>query len=125
MKRPILALVLCLPLLGGCQGLTTTGTAANGTVTQVAPQAMLAAKKSLIAAHALHEGAADALTAAANANLCKGTCASQAKTYLDQSEAGLRAADNLVALGDAPGIEAKIAGATSLISQVQTLLGAK
>jgi hypothetical protein len=86
---------------------------------------MLAAKKSLIAAHALHEAAADALLAAANANVCKGQCAVTAKQYLDQSAAGLAAADNLVALGDAQGIEAKIAGATALISQVQTLIGSK
>ena len=98
------------------------GTAVTGTVTQAAPDAMAAAKKGLIAAHGLHEAAADGLAAAANANICKAQCAVQAKAYLDQSEALLKAADNLVALGDAPGINAKIAGASALISQVNGLL---
>lgn len=119
----LLIAALCLPLIGGCTAQTQT--AITGTVTQAAPQTMLAAKKSLIAAHGLHEAAADALTAAANANLCKGQCAVDAKRYLDQSEAALIAADNLVALGDAQGIEAKISGATALISQVQQLIGSK
>lgn len=127
MKR--IAPAFCLTvLLTGCaqfQALTTIGTAANGTVTQVAPQAMLAAKKALIAAHGMHEAAADALIAIASTDLCKGACAIQAKGYLDQSEALLTAADGLAALGDAPGIEAKISGATALISQVQSIVGKK
>lgn len=99
--------------------------AATGSVSQVAPQAMIATKKALIAAHGLHEATADALTAAANANLCHAQCAVDAKKYLDQSAVYLAAADKLVALGDTQGIEAKIAGATALISQVSGLLGAK
>lgn len=122
MKQIALAFALCLPLLGGCG---QAQVAATGTVTQAAPQTMLAAKKSLIAAHALHEAAADALTAAANANICKGACASDAKRYLDQSENALKAADSLVALGDAQGIELKISGAIALISQTQALIGRK
>lgn len=124
MKR-IMAFALCLPLLGGCAAANTIGQVANGTVTQVAPQTMLAAKKSLIAAHALHEAAADGLAAAANDNFCKGACAVKARSYLDQSESALKAADNLVTLGDAQGIEAKISGATALIAQVQALIGSK
>lgn len=120
MKHAVIALCL-LTALPGCAALR----AANGTVTDVAPTAMLAAKKALIAGHSLHEAAADALTAAATSNLCISTCAIQAKAYLDQSEAYLLAADHLVALGDAPGIEAKISGATALISQVQSLIGKK
>ena len=112
----IAALFLAIPSCG------PLGTAVTGTVTQVAPDAMAAAKKGLIAAHGLHEAAADGLAAAANANVCKATCATQAKAYLDQSEALLKAADSLVALGDAPGINAKISGASALISQVNGLL---
>lgn len=119
MKR-FLFLAVCLPLLGGCNNATV---AANTTVTHVAPDAMLAAKKGLIAAHALHEAAAEALTVAANTNICKGQCAIDGKKYLNQSADILSAADNLVALGDAPGIAAKIAGATALLSQVQALVG--
>lgn len=121
MKHIVLILALCLPMAACAQ----TQIAATGTITQVAPQTVLAAKKSLIAAHALHEAVADALTAAANANICKGQCAIDAKRYLDQSEDALKAADNLVALGDAQGIELKISGATALISQIQALIGGK
>lgn len=120
MKYPALAF-LAIFTLSGCSALQ----ALNGTVTAVAPTAMMAAKKALIAGHSLHEAAADALTAAATSNLCISTCAIQSKAYLDQSETYLLAADNLVALGDAPGIEAKISGATALISQVQSLIGKK
>ncbi len=116
----VLGFILVLSL-SGCNAIQAT----SGTVTDVAPQAMLAAKKSLIAAHSLHEAAADALTVAATTDLCKATCAVQAKAYLDQSESYLVAADALVKLGDAPGISAKISGATALISQVQALTGKK
>jgi hypothetical protein len=122
MKQHLLAIALLLPL-AGCPG--TQGIDPNAPISQTAPATMLAAKKSLIAAHGLHEAAADALTAAANAKLCVAQCAITAKAYLDQSEAALQAADSLVALGDAQGIETKIAGATSLISQIQTLIGKK
>lgn len=120
MKHIALILALSLPLLGGCDKIQTAST---GTVTQVAPSTMLTAKKSLIAAHALHQAAAESLTAAANANLCKARCAVDAKRLLNQSADGLKAADNLVALGDAEGVQAKIGGATALISQVQALIG--
>ena len=116
MKALLLATLLLVPSCG------PVGTAAVGTVSQVAPDAMAAAKKALIAAHGLHEATADSLAAAANANICKGACATQAKDYLDKSEAALKAADSAVALGDAPGINAKIAGATALISQVNSLI---
>jgi uncharacterized protein YceK len=76
MKHRILAFAICLPLIGGCTTAATVAQAANGTATQAAPAAMLAAKKGLIAAHSLHEAAADALTAAANTNLCKGAALS-------------------------------------------------
>lgn len=122
MKRIVLAFALCMPLLGGCDKFQT---AATGTVTQVAPDTMLAAKKSLIAAHALHEAAADMATAAANANLCKGQCAVDAKLYLNQSAEALSAADDLVKLGDAPGINAKVVGAVALINKVQALTGGR
>lgn len=104
---------------------TELGQAATGSVSQVAPDALNSAKKALIAAHGLHEATADALTAAANANLCHAQCAVDAKKYLDESAAYLSAADNLVKLGDAQGIEAKISQATALVAQVQSLLGAK
>lgn len=119
MKHIALILALCLPMAACAQ----TEVAATGTITQVAPETMLAAKKSLIAAHGLHEAAADALTAAANANVCKGQCAVQAKQYLLLSAEALKSADALVALGDAPGIETKISGAVGLISQIQALIG--
>lgn len=120
------ALILSTALfVGGCEGLQTVSQAATGTISSVAPDAVNTAKKSLTAAHDLHKATADFLTIAATSNLCHATCASTAKQYLDQSEAYLVAGDKLVALGDAPGIEAKVSAATSLISQVQSLVSGK
>lgn len=107
--------------LSGCAAATTVGQAVTGSVASVAPDAVNSAKKALTAAHALHEASADVLTAAAKSGVCHATCAVAAKAYLDQSEAYLVAADKLVALGDAPGIEAKISASTALISQIQNL----
>lgn len=111
--------LIALLTLPACNNLTA---ATTGSVATVAPQAVLTAKKALLAAHGLHEATAEALTVAANSNLCHAQCAIDAKRYLDQSAAYLSAADNLVALGDVAGVEGKIAGATALISQVNGLL---
>ena len=121
--KPHLALGFVLVLgLSGCSALQ----AANGTVTSVAPAAMLAAKKALIAAHSLHEAAADAATIAANSNICIATCATKVKGYIDQSEILLVAADAAVKAGDTPGIQAKVSAAIAIIAQVESLTsGAK
>lgn len=122
MRLKFLAPFLAFTLLG-CSSLGTVTQAATGTISSVAPAEVNAAKKALTAAHQLHATTANFLTIAAQTNICHATCASQAKNYLDQSEAALKAADGLVALGDAPGIEAKITAATALISQVDALVG--
>lgn len=119
------ALITSLFLLSGCSSLGALGAASTGTLASVAPDTVNTAKRALTAAHDLHRVTADFLTIAATSNLCHASCATQAKLYLDQSEAYLVAADKLVALGDAPGIEAKISGATALIAQVQSLIGKK
>lgn len=110
-------------VLSGCSALGALGAASTGTISSVAPQEVNAAKKALIAAHDLHKATADFLTIAAQTNLCHATCASKAKGLLDASEAYLVAGDKLVAVGDAPGIEAKITAATALVSQVQSIVG--
>lgn len=126
MNRTFLApIILSFFLLSGCASLQALGAASTGTLSSVAPDTVNTAKKALIAAHDLHRVTADFLTIAATSNLCHASCATQAKLYLDQSEAYLLAADKLVALGDAPGVEAKISGATALIAQVQSLIGKK
>lgn len=116
------ALITSIILLSGCSGLGTVAEAAGGTISSVAPDTINTAKRALTAAHDLHRVTADFLTISATSNLCHASCATQAKLYLDQSESYLVAADKLVALGDAPGIEAKISGATALIAQVQSLI---
>lgn len=117
-----LSLFLALPL-PACAQLQTLGQAANGTVTQVAPDTVASVKRALTAAHDLHRGIADFLTIAATTNLCHATCASQAKKWLDQSETALTDADKLLTLGDTPGVEAKISLATSLIGEIQGQFG--
>ncbi len=122
MRSRYLAILPILALsLGGCSALQTATAATTGTIGSLAPAAMNTAKKALTLSHSLHEASADALTIAAKSGLCHAGCAATGKIYLDQSEAYLVAADKLVALGDAPGIEAKISSATALISQVQAL----
>ena len=118
--RFIAPVVASLFLLPAC---TVLGAATTGTIAQAAPDTVNAAKKALTAAHDLHRVTADFLTVAATTNLCHATCATKAKTYLDQSEAYLVAADKLVALGDAPGIEAKVTAATNLIAQIHAIIG--
>jgi hypothetical protein len=107
--------------LSACGDLATAINQPVSGVSQSTQDAMNAAKKGLTAAHLLHQAAADAMTAAAKSGALHGAAAATAKTYLDQSEAYLVAADDLVAVGDAAGIEAKVATATALISQVQSL----
>ncbi len=119
MKALALAVLLTTVPISGCAALQ----AANGTVSQVAPDAVATAKKALTAAHDLHRGVADFLTVAATTNLCHAACASQAKKWLDQSEVALVDADKLLALGDTAGVEAKITIATSLIGQIQSQIG--
>lgn len=119
-----LALVLAF---SGCSTLAQIGAVAapSGSVTSVAPAAMNAAKKGLIAAHALHTATAEGLTIAAESGTIRGANAVTAKVWLDKSESYLIAADGLVKLGDAPGITAKIAAATSLMSEVNAAIGSK
>lgn len=119
------ALITSLFLLSGCSSLGALGAVSTGTLASVVPDTVNTAKRALIAAHDLHRVTADFLTIAATSNLCHASCATQAKLYLDQSEAYLVAADKLVALGDAPGIEAKISAATALVAQCQSLIGKK
>jgi len=108
--------------LSGCAAATQ---ATTGSISQVAPDIVNNAKRALTAAHQLHASAANLLAVAANSNLCVAACATTAKGYLDQSYAALLAADKLVALGDASGIEAKVADAIALVSQAQSLIGKK
>lgn len=108
--------------LTGCDTLTGAYDMLTGTVTSVAPDAMQAAQKALAAGHLAHEAAADAATVAARSGVLHGQNALTVKTWIDTSENYLTAADALVALGDAAGIEAKVSGANKLISQVQAIV---
>lgn len=119
----ILSAFIALTPVSACAQLQKLGTAANGTVTQVAPDTVASVKRALTAAHDVHRAMADFLVLAATTNLCHATCASQAKKWLDQSETALTDADKLLALGDTPGVEAKISLATSLIGQIQKQIG--
>lgn len=92
-------------------------------ISSTAPAEFNQAKKALTAAHLVHKTTADFLVIAANSDLCKGQCAVQAKTLLDQSYAILLAADAAIVTGDAKTINDKIAAATALVGQLQSLIG--
>lgn len=123
MKLAVIPL-LSLFLLPACSDIQNIG-AGNAPISSVSPQEFNAAKKALTSAHLVHKTVADFLVIAAQSNLCHATCASQAKALLDQSEAVLVAADQAVVTGDAKSIEDKIAAATALVGQIQTLIGKK
>lgn len=125
MRPATAAIITALFLLPACTQLEAMRAATSGTISSVAPDSVNTAKRLLTAAHEAHRVTADFLADAANSNLCHRTCAVTAKKYLDQSEAALKAADTAIALGDAPGVEAKIATATALISQINGLMGKK
>lgn len=121
MKRFVLAVALSIGL-SGCAALQAIQ-AGSGTISQAAPDTVATAKRLLTAAHDAHRGVADFLTIAATTNLCHAKCASDARKLLDQSETVLVDADGLLKLGDTPGVEAKIAQATSLIGKIQSQIG--
>ena len=123
MKYTVVILAAAL-FVSGCSAVGL-GSLLTAPLASQAPVAMADVKKALIAAHEVHASTARFLTIAANTNLCHATCASTSKTLLDESEAYLVAADNLVALGDAPGIQAKISSATALIANINSLIGKK
>lgn len=122
------ALLFAPPMLTGCSAVslpTWIVPATTGSVSDVIPAAMNDAKQALAIAHTSHKGVAVALTHAVAAGwLVPGSdVAITARKWLDESEAILVAADKLVALGDARGIEAKISAASALIAQVQGIIG--
>lgn len=122
MKRTFLALTVCLPLLGGCDSVQAVG-AGTASISSVAPAEFNKVKQALTSAHMVHKTMADFLVIAANTDLCKGTCAVQAKDLLNQSAAILAAADAAVVTGDAKTVTDKIAAATALIGTIQTMIG--
>lgn len=123
MKRIFAVAVIALLSLPACSTFQTASQAATGTISSVAPAAVNKAKQTLTAMHDVHASTARLLIVVANTDLCHATCASTAQKYLDQSEDYLVAADKLAALGDAPGITAKIAAAQALIGKVNSLIG--
>ena len=123
--RFLVPVFVALFAVSGCSALGALEAASTGTIASVAPDTINQAKKALTAAHDVHASTARFLTIAANSNLCIRICAVTAKDYLDRSEQALVAADSLVALGDAPGINAKIAAASLLLGNVQALVGRK
>lgn len=118
-----LAVAFSLAVAPSCTSLAQFNPAAP--ISAAAPEVMNKAKVALTAAHNIHKSTAVFLTIAAETNLCTGTCASQAKTYLVMSHEYLLAADSAVALGDVAGIEDKVKSAISLVSQINALVGKK
>lgn len=121
-KKLALAAFLLTAPLGGCEQIQAVG-AGNAPISSVAQAEFNTAKKALTAAHLIHKATADFLVIAADSNLCKGSCAVEAKKLLLQSAAILSAADAAIAAGDARSINDKIASASALVGKIQTLIG--
>lgn len=124
-RRPILALFLALPLLGGCTG-TTLGNAVGvltGSVATQAPATTADAEKALTVAHlALNTLAVDLITAAKPGGVLHGTNATTARAWYDKADDTLKAADQLDTVANAQGIMDKVNEADTLIGQINTLI---
>ena len=114
MKLHICAAIAAALALAAC---ASTG----GSNTDPVATALDAAKKAVTAGHLGHQAAADVADAGARSGLLKGADAASAKSWLDQSETDLGAADAAIAAGDAVTATAQAAAATALISKVEAL----
>lgn len=103
-----LALAGALALaLSACSTFGATGTTA-----------LQDAEKALTAAHAAHDAAAVTATILANTGVLKGSAATTAQGYLDQSEQDLKLADAALAAGDATTVQGEVSAASALVRQV-------
>lgn len=88
----------------------------SGCMTAQVDEAVVTAKKVLIAAHTLHDALALSASAAARSNACIAACAVKVKDLLDRSETLLVTAD---VLPDAAAITLNVNSALMLITQAQ------
>lgn len=121
-----------LTLLGACStitdGLTAIGIGGGtSAAASAAPAAVTAtiqvAEKALTSIHLVHKAAADFATIAAKNGWVHGQDALTVKGYLDQSETYLEAGDAALAVGNAPGVMAKISAAQDLLAKVHAITG--
>lgn len=119
---PVLALVALIPL-GGCANVEGALGVITGSVATQAPVTTADAEKGLTVAHlALNTVAQNILKATASGAL-HGTNAATVKTWFDQADGILQAADQLDIVANAQGISDKVASAETLIAQITSIVG--
>lgn len=120
--KKILALVLIVPLLGGCANLGAAFSVATGSVATVAPVTTADAEKALTVAHLALNAVAENILTATHSGVLHGTNASTVKVWYDKADDALKAADQADRLANAEGVMAKVNEAETLITQIQTLV---
>lgn len=122
----ILAIALAVAIgtgSGGCSSLGPAFGVLTGSVATQAPATTADAEKALTVTHlALNTVAENILTATKNGTL-HGTLATQVKGWYDAADDGLKAADQLDVIANAPGVMAKVDSVTTLITQIQSIVG--
>jgi hypothetical protein len=102
--------------------LSACGTTGGGTATTCSTP-ICVSEKLLTGAHDVHAAIATVADQLAVSGVLHGTQATQVKQLIDQSEAILTTADTAVAAGNATTVAQQVAEATTLVAQIQAIIG--
>ena len=118
MKKFILAALVALPLLGGCESFQLGQTS----VAVASGQVSIEAEKALIIAHLAYNALGTQLIAAANSGVLTGSDAAQAKVIYSKAGDALKLADAADKAANEANLAAAIMQANALIAQAQALV---
>jgi len=118
MKRAILVLALCAPLMAG----TGCSVLQGQSPAQAAGQVSIDAEKALTIAHLAYNALGTQLIAAANSGVLHGADAAKAKSLYDQAGDALKLADSADKAANQTNLVNAVLQANGLIAQAQTLL---
>ncbi len=122
-RKTYFAVILALPLLGGCSSVAPALGVLTGSVATQAPATTADAEKALTVAHLALNAVSENILTATKSGALHGTNAATVKVWYDKASDGLQAADQLDVVANAPGVMAKVDSVTTLIAQIQTLVG--
>lgn len=118
-KLAFVVALVALPL-AGCS--TIEGLIGGGSIAQSNQSEVTTAEKYLTITHLSYDGVGVTLRSEAQSGALHGDAAKQAKVIYDQAGAALDAADQADKVANAQGINAAVAQAAALITQLDTLL---
>lgn len=123
MRKALFAIAVCIPLLGGCTSFVPALGVLTGSVSTQAPATTADAEKALTIAHLALNTVAENILDAIKKGTLHGTNAATVRVWYDSADDGLRAADQLDVVANAPGVLAKVDSVTTLITQIQSIVG--